>query len=294
MGILVDRHVRVAVYGSATRLALRLADFMRQAGTEVVGFVSSAAGAPGDLRRFADLRDAAGSGPIDAALVLVPGHQVKAAVREAVEAEVRLLVVMSEGVPLHDLMVIRRRTREAGVWMVGPNSSGIATVGKAVIGLIPTDSLIAGPVGLLARSGTLIMAAAEFLTRNGIGVSSCVSAGGEMVLGRNLREYLELFDRDPATKAVVLLGEVGSAQEEEAAEVVARMGKPVVAYIAGRHAPTGRRLGHAGAFIDGERGRADGKRAALAAAGAEIVDFIWETPEHLKAFSDIPSYKPPA
>lgn len=275
-------------------LTFRLAGFMREAGMEVVGLVTSEPGDTGDLPRFASLRDATAKGPIDAALVLVPGPQVRAAVFEAVEAEFRLLVVMSEGVPLHDLMAIRRRTREAGVWMVGPGSSGVTTVGEAAMGLIPAELLLPGPVGLLARSGTLIMAAAELLTRAGIGQSTCVSAGSEAVLGRNLVEYLALFDRDPATRAVVLLGEVGGAQEEEAAEVVAGMGKPVVAYIAGRHAPTGRRLGHAGAFIEGGRGRVDRKRAALAAAGGEVVDFLWEIPGRLKAFSNVHSLKPSA
>ena len=294
MGILVDRHVRVVIHGPATNLALRLAGLMREARMDVVGFVLPEPGDAGDFPRFGTLGDAVATGQIDAALVMVAGPELKPVVLEAVEVGVRLLVVMSEDVPLHDLMVIRHCAREAGIWIVGPGSSGIATVGEARIGLIPTESLIPGPVGLLARSGTLIMVAAELLTRAGIGVSSCVSVGGEAIAGRNLGEYLELFERDPATGAVVLLGEVGGGQEEEAAEAVARMGKPVVAYVAGRHAPGGRRLGHAGAFIEGERGSADGKRAALAAAGAEVVDFLWEIPERMKALSHSYFDKPSA
>jgi len=209
----------------------------------------------------------------DASLVMVPARSAVDATFEALEAGVPLAIVIAEGVPVHDAMRLIRFAKECGARIVGPNTPGIISPGVAKAGIMPLRSFSRGRVGVVSRSGTLSYETSYELTRRGIGQSSFVGIGGDMVRGTSLAEVLQLFEADGETDAVVLIGEVGGNQEEVAAETVVRgMRKKVVALIAGRTARPGRRMGHAGALVTGGSGGHGDKLAALAAAGIEVAD----------------------
>ncbi len=222
--------------------------------------------------------DALGAHAVDAALLYVPAPAAREAAVEALESGVRLLVVVTEGVPLHDTMYVRALADERGAWVVGPNTAGLIAPGQCLVGSIAPAYTTPGPVGVISRSGTLALEVARTLTEAGLGQSTVVAIGGDAVVGKNPAEYLKAFAADPETRAVVLLGEVGGRKEHEAAEYVVRMDTPVVAMIVGRSVPVGKQMGHAGALLADEGHGAEAKREALRRAGCAIADAVWEVP----------------
>jgi succinyl-CoA synthetase alpha subunit len=223
----------------------------------------------------------------DASCLFVPAAFASDSIMEAAEAGVKVIVAITEGVPVLDMLKAKPYVAARGARLVGPNCPGVITVGECKIGIMPGSIHAPGGVGVISRSGTLTYEAVDQLTRLGIGQSTCIGIGGDPVAGTGFVDALELFEADPATKAVVLIGEIGGGAEEEAAEFIRnRMSKPVVAYIAGMTAPPGRRMGHAGAIISGGKGTAAGKVAAFEAAGVKVAPTPAVIGETLKAVLD--------
>jgi len=222
---------------------------------------------------FDTVREAVAATGADCSLIFVPAPFAADAVLEAAYAEVPVIVCITEGIPVLDMMRVRRYLRGSGIRLIGPNCPGVITPGECRVGIMPGDVFMPGPVGVISRSGTLVYEAVAQLTARGIGQSTCVGVGGDPIIGTPPLEVLRLFNEDPDTKAVVLIGEIGGTAEQEAAEYIQReMSKPVIAFIAGATAPPGRRMGHAGAIIVGEAASAQAKKEALARAGAVIAE----------------------
>ncbi len=273
MAILVDAASRVVVQGITGREGSFHTERMLAAGTSVVAGTSpkkagqTVAGVP----VFADVAAAVAATGADVAVQFVPAGAARAALLEAADAGVGLAVCVTEGIPVHDMMVVVAELERRGVRLVGPNGPGLVSVGGANVGIVPADVLAAGPVGVVSRSGTLTYQIVNELTLAGLGQTTVVGMGGDPVHGVGFLDCLELFEADPATRAVVMIGEIGGDDEERAAAYVAeRMDTPVIAYLAGFSAPPGKTMGHAGAIVSGGRGTAAAKAAALAAAGVPV------------------------
>ena len=223
--------------------------------------------------------DAAKARKIDATVLFTPPAATKAAVMDALAAGIRKLVVLAEHVPVHDVMEFVAAARDAGAKLVGPNTAGVVTPGECAVGIMPgfaANIFQPGNIGVISRSGSLGTLICLDIVRAGFGESAFIGIGGDPVVGTSTRDALEIFDRDSKTSAVVIVGELGGTMEEEAAEYAAATKmtarKPVVAFIAGRTAPPGRRMGHAGAIVTGSRGSGDSKVRALRDAGAHVLD----------------------
>ncbi|MCY3786784.1 MAG: succinate--CoA ligase subunit alpha [bacterium] len=276
MSIFVDENTRV-VYQGLTGTAGRYYGLLnRDYGTQVVaGTHPRKAGSDVDgIPVFATVGDAVAATGVDASCIFVPAPGVPAAVAEAAEGGVRFIVVITEGVPMHDeaRTFARLQRHHPEVRLLGPNCPGVISPGRCNIGI--TAGHIArpgGPVGIVSRSGTLTYQALHELAEKGIGCTTCVGIGGDPVPGTNFIDCLAAFEEDPETEAVMLIGEIGGSAEEEAAEFIAEhLSKPVVAYIAGMTAPAGKKMGHAGAIVSGGRGTAAAKVEALSAAGVRV------------------------
>ena len=217
-------------------------------------------------------------GPLDASMVLVPPAAVLDSALEALDEGIKLLVVITEYIPLHDTMKIREAAKAADAVVVGPNTIGMISPGKSKLGVMPGFLYSAGHVGIVSRSGTLTHESSSCLTLRGVGQSSCVGIGGDPVPGSSFEDILEAFRHDPETWAVLMIGEIGGAAEERAARWLKETGynKPIVAFIAGASSPPGKKMGHAGAIISGESGTAQSKQAALSAAGVQIAASLEE------------------
>jgi succinyl-CoA synthetase alpha subunit len=249
------------------------AGLSRDYGTQVVGGVAPGKGGTevDGLPVFDTVREAVAATGADASVVFVPPPGAADAILEAADAGIALVVCITEGVPALDMLRAKRALRGGRTRLLGPNCPGVVTPGQCRIGIMPAQITRPGPVGVVSRSGTLTYEAVDQLTRLGIGQSSCVGIGGDPVIGTTFVDALALFEADPETRAVILIGEIGgNAEETAAAFVKAHMRKPVVAFIAGQNAPPGKRMGHAGAIIAGGQGRASDKIAALEAAGVSI------------------------
>jgi succinyl-CoA synthetase alpha subunit len=275
--VILRRETTVLVQGITGREASFWTERMLEYGARVVAGVSpgkageSVSGVP----VYGTVADAAGDHRIDATVLFVPPPAVKGAALDAIRAGVRQLVILTEHVPVHDVMTVLAEARDAGARVVGPNCPGLVTPGETFVGIMPAwaDSIFRpGEVGVVSRSGSLGTLVCLGLARDGFGQSAFVGIGGDAVNGTSHRDALEVFEADPRTTAVVLVGEVGGTMEEAAADYIPRMTKPVVALVAGQAAPPGRRMGHAGAIVSGGRGSAASKMAALARAGARVVD----------------------
>lgn len=275
MPVLIGPGAKVLVQGITGKQGSFHSRRMAACGTAVVAGTSPRPGAsgPDGIPVFATVREAAAETGADASVVFVPPAAAGAAIVEAAEAGLRLVICVTEGVPLHDMLKVREALAGLNVRLIGPNSPGIHVPSVCNAGIIPSGIGCPGPVGVLSRSGTLLYEAVDQMTAAGAGQSACVGLGGDPMPGTRLSEGLSLFADDPDTEAVLMLGEIGGCQEEEAADLI-RSGfpKPVLAFVAGASAPPGRRMGHAGAFIDRGRGDARSKMKALADAGATVID----------------------
>ncbi|PZN07145.1 MULTISPECIES: succinate--CoA ligase subunit alpha [Thermaerobacter] len=278
MAILIDERTRVVVQGITGHQGSFHTGQMLDYGTRVVAGVSP--GKEGQEVRGVPVYDtveaAVEKHGATASVVFVPAPFAKDAVLEALDAGIKLVVVITEHVPLHDAMEIMARARLKGATVVGPNTFGVISPGKSKIGIMPNAIYTPGRVGIVARSGTLSYEIAASLSHAGFGQSTVVGMGGDRVVGLSFIDVLKLFEQDKETEAVVLVGEIGGTAEEEAAEYIKGMSKPVVAYLAGKHAPPGKRMGHAGAIIERGRGTYQSKVEALEAAGARVAALPWQ------------------
>ena len=272
MSILADKNTRLLVQGMG-RMGQFHAGLSVEYGTQVVGGVHPGRGgsAIDGIPIFDTVADAAAETGADASVIFVPPPGAADAILEAADAGLSLAVCITEGIPALDMLRAKAALADTGMRLVGPNCPGVVTPEQCRIGIMPAQITRPGPVGVVSRSGTLTYEAVDQLSRLGIGQSTCLGIGGDPVIGTNFIDALELFEADPDTKAVVMIGEIGGSAEEEAAEFVkAKMSKPVAAFIAGQNAPPGKRMGHAGAIIAGGKGRASDKIAALEAAGVAV------------------------
>ena len=276
MSIFVNKDTKVIVQGITGSQGSFYARRNREYGTQVVGGVSpKKAGTDVDgIPVFASVQEAKDATGATCSMILVPASGAAAAVREAAAAELELVICLTEGIPAQDeAMYFNQIKRDhPKVRLLGPNCPGLVTVGECNIGFIPAEvALPGGPVGIVSRSGTLTYQALAELGEKGIGVTTCVGIGGDPVPGTSFIDCLEAFQADPDTKAVIMFGEIGGTAEEEAAEyIAAKMDKPVAAYVAGVTAPPGKKMGHAGAIVSGGKGTAQGKMDALRAAGVHV------------------------
>ncbi len=274
MSILVDKNTKVICQGFTGKQGTFHSEQAIAYGTRMVGGVTPGKGGSSHLGLpvFNTVRDAVAKTGADASVIYVPAAFCKDAIIEAAEAGIALIVCITEGVPIRDMLEARIVVREAGARLIGPNCPGIITPGECKIGIMPGSIHLPGKAGIVSRSGTLTYEAVQQTTDLGLGQSTCVGIGGDPIPGMSFIDCLELFQADPQTEAILMVGEIGgSAEEEAAAHIAAHVSKPVVAYIAGVTAPPGRRMGHAGAIISGGRGTAAEKFAALEAAGVVTV-----------------------
>jgi len=275
MSILVDENTRVICQGITGKQGMF---HTRQAvayGTKMVGGVTPGKGGEkmDGLPVFSTVAEAVRETGAKASVIYVPAPYAADAIMEAVDAGVELIACITEGTPVLDMVAVKGYLAGKKSRLLGPNCPGVISPGKCKIGIMPGYIHRPGSIGVISRSGTLTYEAVDQLTRLGLGQSTCVGIGGDPITGLSFVDILELFSRDPQTEAVILIGEIGGASEEEAADYIhARFGKPVVAFIAGQNAPPGGRMGHAGAVISGGRGSAKDKMEALRAAGATVLE----------------------
>ena len=282
MAILIDETKRVLVQGITGREGQARTRLMREYGTNVVAGVTPGKGGQtfeGTVPIFNTVMDAVQATGANASVIYVPPPFAADAIMEAAAAGVQLVVCITEGVPVLDMTKVYPFVKEKGVRLIGPNCPGLITPGESKVGIIPGRICMPGPVGVVSRSGTLTYEIVYQLTRAGIGQTSCVGIGGDPINGTNFIDCLEAFEKDPKTKAIAMMGEIGGTDEQDAAAFVKKhMKKPVVGFIAGQTAPPGRRMGHAGAIISGSSGTAAEKLEAFAAAGMGIAkrpkDFV--------------------
>jgi succinyl-CoA synthetase alpha subunit len=275
MSILFGRETRVVVQGITGNAGAFHTRFMLEYGTRIVAGVTPGRGGETfeSVPVFDTVAEAVGGIGADASVIFVPASFAADAIMEAADAGIGLIVCITEGIPALDAARAREYARLLGARLIGPNCPGVITPGETKLGIMPAPIHKTGCVGVVSRSGTLTYEAIWQLTCLGIGQSTAVGIGGDPVIGMTFTDILELFERDEATKAVVLIGEIGGSAEERAAAFIRdHMTKPVAAFIAGRSAPPGRRMGHAGAIIAGSSGGADAKIAALRDAGAAVAE----------------------
>ena len=274
MSILVDNETRVITQGMG-RAGLFHSQQCRNYGTKIVGGVSPGKGGTSKdgFPLFNTVEQAVRETGADVSMIFVPPVAAADAIMEAADAGIRLIVAITEGIPVLDMVRVTQFLRNRSSRLVGPNGPGVITPGQCKVGIMPGYIHQPGPIGVVSRSGTLTYEAVWQLSRLGLGQSTCIGIGGDPVNGTSFIDVLRMFQDDAQTQAVVLIGEIGGSQEEEAAAFVQQhMTKPVVAFIAGRTAPPGKRMGHAGAIISGSTGSAEDKVAALRAAGIAVAD----------------------
>jgi len=282
MSILVDSGSRILVQGITGNDGSFHAEKMLEYGTKVVSGVTPGKGGQ-EVRGvgvYDSVKEAVSETGADTSVVFVPACHAPAAMRESIDAGIKLLIVITEGVPVLDLLRTVKHADLKGTRIIGPNCPGVISPGKSKVGIMAGAVFSPGPVGIVSRSGTLMYEAANSLTQMGIGQSTCLGIGGDAVVGSDFVDILELFAEDEQTAAVVIIGEIGGSDEERAASLVAEgYPKPVVAFVAGLTAPPGRRMGHAGAIINGTRGTALEKMEAFAGAGAAVARHPAEIPD---------------
>lgn len=275
MSIFVDKNTRVLVQGITGRDGLFHAGKMRDYGTQVAGGVTPGKGSQ-TVERFEvfdSMQEAVSKTEANTSVIFVPQRFAADAIIEAADAGIKLVVCISEGIPVIDMLRVVSYLAKKGTRLIGPNSPGVISPGKSKVGILPGQIFAPGKIGVVSRSGTLTYEIVSHITKSGLGQSTCVGVGGDPVTGSNFLDVLELFRDDPQTEAVALVGEIGGSDEEEAARFIAEeLGKPAVAFIAGRTAPKGKRMGHAGAIISGSSGTAEEKVETLNAAGVPVAE----------------------
>lgn len=284
MSILLDKTTRVIVQGITGREGQFHTRNMKAAGTNLVGGVTPGKGGTEveGLPVFDTVAEAKAATDAGASCIFVPPPGAADAIMEAASAGIELIVCITEGIPVIDMTRAMLVVREHGARLIGPNCPGMCTPGQGKIGIIPYQIFTPGPIGFISRSGTLTYEVVALLTEAGLGQSTCIGIGGDPIIGSTFVDYLKLFETDPGTRAVVVCGEIGGSDEEDAAEYIKTMSKPVVAFVSGRTAPPGKRMGHAGAIISGNTGTAQGKVAALREANVPVADTIFEIPDLVK------------
>lgn len=281
MSILIDKNTKVLVQGVTGNIGTTQTRYMLKEGTNIVAGVTPGKGGlkVEDVPVFDTVEEAVNNFPIDVSLLFVPARVAKDSVLEAIDAGIKTVVLITEHTPVHDVMEMKAYALQKNAILIGPTTPGIITPGECKIGILPANMFCPGPVGIVSRSGTLAYEVAANLCAIGIGQSTVVGMGADRVAGTNLVDILKLFNQDKDTKVVVIVGEVGGTQEEDAAEFIRKeMSKPVVAYIAGTSVPPGKRMGHAGAIIEGGKGSAKSKIESLLAADVKIANRLYEIP----------------
>ncbi len=271
--ILVNKDTKVIVQGATGKMGSSHTKRMKAYGTKLVGGVTPGKGGTTveGLPVFDTVAEAVEKTGATCSCIFVPPYLALDAASEAVEAGISLVVLITEGMPPQDTAKLVALVKRKGARLIGPNCPGIITPGESLIGILPGSIFKSGPVGMVSKSGTLTYEIALALSDAGQGQSTCIGVGGDPVKGLDYPEVLRLFEEDPATEVIVLIGEIGGTAEEEAAEFIQKnIKKPVVAYIAGQTAPPGKRMGHAGAIISGGKGTADSKISAFKAAGVKV------------------------
>lgn len=286
MSILVDRNTRLLVQGITGREGSFHTTQMVEYGTNVVAGVTpggkgkEVAGVP----VFDTVAEAVAATQPNVSIIYVPARFAPDAIYEAVDNGIPFVICITEGIPVADMVAVYAHVREKGARLLGPNCPGIITPGQAKVGIMPGFIHMPGPIGLVSRSGTLTYEVVDALTKAGLGQTTAIGIGGDPIIGTSFVDALALFEADPETRAIVMIGEIGGTDEEDAARFISeRVTKPVVGFIAGRTAPPGKRMGHAGAIISGGAGTAAEKIAALEAAGVPVADRPSAVPALIRA-----------
>ncbi len=275
MSILVNKTSKVIVQGFTGKEGTFHAEQCIAYGTNVVGGVTPGKGGQTHLGRsvFNTVKEAVKTTEADTSLILVPPAFAADAILEAAAAGIKVIVCITEGIPTRDVIIAKKFTNNHGVTLIGPNCPGIITADEAKVGIMPGFVFKKGKVGLISKSGTLTYEMANQVVLAGLGISTAIGIGGDPIIGSTIIDLLKLFEKDPETEAIVIIGEIGGDMEIQAAEYIKEsITKPVVAFIAGRTAPKGKRMGHAGAIIAGSKGTAQEKMDALTKAGVTVVD----------------------
>jgi succinyl-CoA synthetase alpha subunit len=284
VSVLLDSATSVIVQGLGREGRFH-AGRMREYGTKVVGGVGPGTGGTqrDGIPMFDTVASAVDATGANATLIFVPAGGAGDAILEAIDAELPLVVCITEGIPVHDMLTVAAVLAEAPTTLIGPNCPGAISPGQCKIGIMPAENFSQGAVGFVSRSGTLTYEIADLLTRAGLGQSTCIGIGGDPIIGLPTPDAVRLLNEDPATEAIVIVGEIGGAAEEKAAEYMRAFGKkPAVAFIAGRSAPPGKRMGHAGAIVSGGQGTAASKVKAFEDAGIPVANAPSEIPSLVK------------
>ncbi len=278
MSILVNKSTKVLVQGFTGSQATLHSEQSINYGTNIIGGVTPGKGGTQHLGKpvFNSVAESMELQP-NAALIFVPAAFCKDSILEAAEQGIPLIICITEGVPTMDMLVVKNKIDQLGITLIGPNCPGIITPDEAKLGIMPGDIHKKGRIGIISRSGTLTYEAVKQTTDLGLGQSSCVGIGGDPIPGSSFIDMLALFNDDPDTDAIIMVGEIGGNAEEEAAKYISNhVNKPVISYIAGQTAPSGKRMGHAGAIIAGGKGTAEDKMKTLQSAGVHVVDNLLE------------------
>lgn len=284
MSILVNKNTRLVVQGITGREGRFHTEQMVVYGTNVVGGVTPGKGGEwvGQVPVFDTAQAAVEATEANCSVIYVPARFTPDAIYEAADAGIELIIAITEGIPVQDMIKVRAFLDQKGVRLVGPNCPGLLTPGEAKVGIMPGDIAMPGNVGVVSRSGTLTYEVVQALTDRGMGQTTCVGIGGDPINGTSFIDVLRLFEEDPATEQVVMIGEIGGTDEEKAARFIAeQMTKPVVSFIAGRTAPPGKRMGHAGAIVEGGTGTAESKIQALIEVGVKVAEHPEQIPDLL-------------
>lgn len=285
MAILVNENTKVLVQGITGRDGSFHTDRMLEYGTKVAAGVTPGKGGQSifGVPVFNSVREAKSKTDANCAVIYVPAKFAREAILEDIREKIDLIICITEGIPVLDMIEVKKALKGTKIRFLGPNCPGVISPGKSKVGIMPGHIHKPGPIGVISRSGTLTYEVVYNLTLNNLGQTSCVGLGGDPVIGMRFVEILEMFEKDCETKGVVMVGEIGGGDEQLAAEFIKnKMTKPVVGFIAGRTAPAGKRMGHAGAIISSGATTAEAKRQVLAGAGVHVVDFPDEIPAAIK------------